>query len=142
MSTQTPQRETESDPDVPAEVAEIETYRLAARAIVRDTKRARTDRLLALVKLVSKARAEARLSDWCQCAVWTESAGFIKGRKKAPPLATEPIEAAVRALHAKGLIRCPACRLPLPDEATLDRWRRQRLAEALTPHLTEQAGRG
>ncbi|MGH2711490.1 MAG: hypothetical protein ACRDH9_09840 [Actinomycetota bacterium] len=79
--------------------------------------------------------------DWCQRAIWSESAAFIQGKPKAPPISTEPIESAVRALHAKGLIRCPTCRLLLPDESTLDRWRRQRLVEAITPHLAEERAR-
>jgi hypothetical protein len=143
MSAQTlqPERHAEQQP-VPIEVAEIETYAQAARRIVRDDKRARQDRLTALVRLVQKSRAEAALPDWCQRAIWAESADFIKGRNKPVPLATEPIERAVRALHAKGLIRCPTCRLLLPDEGTLDRWRRQRLAEALVPHLADNLARG
>lgn len=134
MDAQTRPREVKLADSIPREVGEIESYRLAARSIVRDEKRATTDRLVALVRLVTKARAEAALPDWCQGAVWQESAGFIQGRA-APPLANEPIEAAVRALHAKGMIRCPTCRLLLPDETTLDRWRRQRLATALEPFL-------
>lgn len=132
MGAQTrPREKSGGDDSLPSAVREIESYRLAARTIVRDEKRAKVDRLGALVKLVTKSRAEAALPDWCQRAVWHESAGFIQGRRNSPPLATEPIEAAVRALHAKGLIRCPTCRLLMPDESTLDRWRSQRLAEAL-----------
>lgn len=142
MVAQTQPRERSGgDDSLPSAVREIESYRLAARTIVRDEERAKVDRLVALVKLVSKARAEAALPDWCQRAVWHESAGFIQGRHNSPPLATEPIEAAVRALHSKGLIRCPTCRLPLPDEATLDRWRSQRLAEALSPELAGHPAR-
>lgn len=142
MVVQIPPRENrEDDKALPPTVREIESYRLAARTIVRDQKRAKVDRLLALVKLVTKARAEAALPDWCQRAIWHESAGFIQGRRNSPPLATEPIEAAVRALHAKGMIRCPTCRLLLPDEATLDRWRSQRLAEALDSEAAERPAR-
>ena len=138
MDAQTRPREATPADAISPELGEIESYRLAARSIVRDEKRARNDRLVALVRLVTKARAEAALPDWCQGAVWQESAGFIQGRG-APPLATEPIEGAVRALHAKGMIRCPTCRLLLPDETTLDRWRRQRLAAALDPFLPRHA---
>lgn len=138
MTLQTRPREAAPADAIPREVGEIESYRLAARSIVRDEKRARNDRLVALVRLVTKARAGAALPDWCQGAVWQESVGFIQGRG-APPPSSEPIEAAVRALHAKGMIRCPTCRLLLPDEGTLDRWRRRRLATALRPFLPGHA---
>lgn len=126
---------------IPPEVEEVQTYRRAARTLVRDHRKARSDRLLALVKLVEKARAEASLPDWCQQAIWEESADFIQGRRRAIPQTSDPVEAACRSLLAKQLIRCPTCQRPLPDEATLDRWRAYRLVAAYQAHLREQAAR-
>ena len=131
MTALTRPPEIRSEESLPPELSEIDSYRLAARTIVRDEKRARADRLIALVKLVERARRESGLPEWCQRAIWEESAEFIEGRGRPKPLSTEPVEAAVRRLLNRGLIRCPTCRLPLPDERTLDRWRRRRLAEAL-----------
>lgn len=95
--------------------------------------------MVALVKLVEKARAESALPDWCQRAIWEEAAGFIEGKPKPIPLTPDPVERACRVLLAKRLIRCPTCQRPLPDEATLDRWRAERLALLHEAYIREQA---
>lgn len=123
----------------PPELEEVQTYRRAARSIVRDKKKGKRDRLVALVKLVEKARAETALPDWCQRAIWEESARFIEGRANPVPLTSDPVEGACRRLLAKQLIRCPTCQRPLPDEATLDRWRSERLAALYEAYVREQA---
>lgn len=127
---------------LPPEVEEVLAYRRAARSIVRDRRKARADRLVALVRLTEKARAEAALPDWCQRAVWEEAAGFIEGKTRPLPLSPDPVEQACRALLAKRLVRCPTCQRPLPAEETLDRWRSERLAALREVHLREQAVKG
>lgn len=124
---------------LPPEIEEVQGYRRAARRIVRDRHRATRDRLIALVKLAEKARAESALPDWCQRAIWEESAEFLEGRSRPVPLAADPVERACRLLLSKGLLRCPTCERPLPDEATLDRWRSQQLAALYEAHVREQA---
>lgn len=128
-----------SERDLPPEVEEVQTYRRAARSVVRDKWKGKRDRLVALIKLVEKARAESALPDWCQRAIWEEAAAFIEGRRNPIPLTPDPVERACRVLLAKQLVRCPTCQRPLPDESTLDRWRSERLALLREAYVREQA---
>ena len=126
---------------LPPEIEEVQRYRRAARRIVRDRDTAKRDRLLALVRLAEKARAEGALPEWCQRAIWEEAAEFVEGRSRPAPLSPDPVERACRILLRKGLVRCPTCQRPLPDETTLDRWRAERLAALYEAHIREQATR-
>jgi hypothetical protein len=109
---------------------EVLRFRRAARLIVRDQMRDFRTRSLAIVELVAAARKEAALPQWCQEAIWRESAQFLAtGEIPASPPSTDPVIGALRSLRRRHLVRCPTCERELPGDDTLARWEALRWAE-------------
>jgi hypothetical protein len=113
---------------LPSELEELDTFRDAARRIVRNTasrKLSRKEQLVALVRLAERARRETVLPELVQGAIWAECEGLLWRREPldVPP---DPVESALLKLHQRGLIRCPTWQRGLPGEPEFSAWAERR----------------
>ena len=114
----------------------IPALRRAARNVVRRRDFTYQEQLAVVVELARRARR----SGWpwaAQMAVWTEVRDYLadlsgedwmRTPASYPAVPAQSVEAAARRLRARGLVRCPECRLPVADDRTLERWRTLRAA--------------
>ncbi len=118
-------------------IAEIITdLRRAARAAIRRPDLTDTQRCRVIIELACRARE----SEWPwagQTAIWGEVRDYLANLTgetwmgtpaSYPEVPVPPVEAAARRLRARGFETCPECRLPVPDDRTLERWRSLRAA--------------
>ncbi len=103
-------------------LAEVISFRRAARAIVRDASLDRHQKYAALMRLAILARTEAAFPRAAQGVVADEAIPLLHPGMHPAPI--DPAEREARRLRAQGYGSCPTCLRSLPTNAELDRWRR------------------
>jgi hypothetical protein len=115
--------------ELPAAVEEINTYRAAARKLVRNTvpsgPLSEREQYVAIIRLAEKARREAELPGMAQGAIWEECEGLLWKREPLP-VPPDPVEAAMLKLHRRGYRRCPTCEQRIPGVAEFAAWAERR----------------
>lgn len=103
-------------------LAEIVSFRRAARSIIGDESLPLRQKYVGLIRLAKLARTEAQFPRAAQGVVADEASVLL--HPGDAPVAATPAEAAIRRLLAQGQVACGECRRPLPSLAVLDKWRR------------------
>jgi hypothetical protein len=101
-------------------LAEIRRYQEASGAIVQDETLSFRGKCAALVELGRRARREQLVpAGFAEAAIWGWARTILQPDAGFPG---DKVQAAIRRLRARGLVRCDSCERELPDERTLDRW--------------------